>query len=99
MTGTPAARKLSWFGVLMLTLSCLSPVFGVYGFGSDILQHAGTGAAPLFLLGIGTSVVWVLVYAELGSAYPFAGGDYVGVGSILGTRLAAACAIPGPLAS
>jgi amino acid transporter len=28
--------------------------------------------------------VWAAVYAELGSAYPYAGGDYVGIGSILG---------------
>jgi amino acid transporter len=25
-----------------------------------------------------------VVYAELGSAFPYAGGDYVGVGTILG---------------
>jgi amino acid transporter len=31
------------------------------------------------------AIVWALVYAELGSAYPYAGGDYVGVGSILGS--------------
>jgi amino acid transporter len=77
-------RKLSSFGVLLLTLSCLSPVFSIYGVGSDVLQHAGTGAAGMFLCGIGVAVVWAVVYAELGSAYPYAGGDYVGVGSILG---------------
>ena len=77
-------RRLSAFGVLLLTLSCLSPAFSVYGIGSDVLQHAGTGAVGLFLLGIGAAVVWAVVYAELGSAYPYAGGDYVGVGSILG---------------
>ena len=38
-------RKLSTFAALLLTLSCLSPVFSVYGPGSDVLQHAGTGAA------------------------------------------------------
>ena len=68
----------------MLTLSCLSPVFSVYGVGSDVLQHAGTGAAAMFLCAIGVAVVWAVVYAELGSAYPYSGGDYVGVGSVLG---------------
>jgi amino acid transporter len=68
----------------MLTLSCLSPVFSVYGVGSDVLQHAGTGAAAMFICGIGVAVVWAVVYAELGSAYPYSGGDYVGVGSVLG---------------
>ena len=77
-------RKLSSFGVLLLTLSCLSPVFSIYGIGSDVLLHAGTGAAVLFICGIGVAVVWAIVYAELASAYPYAGGDYVGVGTILG---------------
>lgn len=77
-------RRLSSFGVLLLTLSCLSPVFSIYGVGSDVLQQAGTGAAGLFLIGIGAAVIWAVIYAELGSAYPYAGGDYVGVGTILG---------------
>ncbi len=78
-------RNLGWFGALMLTLSCLSPVFSIYGLGADVVKEAGTGAAGLFLLGIGAAVVWGMVYAELGSAYPYAGGDYVGVGRILGS--------------
>jgi amino acid transporter len=77
-------RKLSSFGVLLLTLSCLSPVLSIYGVGSDVLLRAGSGAAGMFLVGIGVALVWAVVYAELGSAYPYAGGDYVGVGSILG---------------
>jgi amino acid transporter len=77
-------RKLSSWGVLLLTLSCLSPVFSIYGAGSDVLVHAGTGAPVLFAVGIGAALVWAAVYAELGSAYPYAGGDYVGVGSVLG---------------
>lgn len=77
-------RELSSFGVLLLTLSCLSPVFSIYGVGADVLHQAGTGAASLFVFGIGVAIVWAVVYAELGSAYPYAGGDYVGVGSILG---------------
>jgi amino acid transporter len=77
-------RRLHSFGVLLLTLSCLSPVLSIYGVGSDVLQHAGTGAAGLFLVGIGVAAIWAVVYAELGSAFPYAGGDYVGVGAILG---------------
>ena len=77
-------RKLSSFGVLLLTLSCLSPVLSIYGVGSDVVLRAGTGAAGMFMVGIGVALVWAIVYAELGSAYPYAGGDYVGVGSILG---------------
>lgn len=77
-------RRLSGFGVLLLTLSCLSPVLSIYGVGPDVLKNAGTGAAGLFLVGVAAAVVWALVYAELGSAYPYSGGDYVGVGAILG---------------
>ncbi len=77
--------------MLLLTLSCLSPVVSVYGPGSDVLQHTGTGAASLFLIGIGAAAIWGMVYAELGSAYPYAGGDYVGVGSILGPAAGFAC--------
>lgn len=77
-------RKLSAFGVLLLTLSCLSPVLSIYGVGPDVFQHAGTGAALGFLVGIFAALIWAVVYAELGSAYRYSGGDYVGVGSILG---------------
>jgi amino acid transporter len=77
-------RKLSPFGVLLLTLSCLAPVASIYGVGGDVLAQTGTGAAGLYLLGIGAAAIWAVVYAELASAYPYAGGDYVGVGSILG---------------
>ncbi len=77
-------RELSAFGVLLLTLSCLSPVLSIYGVGSDVLKHAGTGSAMLFVVGMVFAAIWAMVYAELGSAYPYAGGDYVGVGSILG---------------
>ncbi len=77
-------RELSSFGVLLLTLSALSPVFSVFGVGAQVLQQAGTGAAWLFLVALLAALVWAVVYAELGSAFPYAGGDYVGVGSILG---------------
>jgi amino acid transporter len=83
-TAAKLHRQLSPFGVLLLTLSSLSPVFSVYGVGSQVLQQAGTGAAWLFLLGLLAAVIWAVVYAELGSAFPYAGGDYVGVGTILG---------------
>src|ERR1700748_911116 len=77
-------RQLSPFGVWLLALSCLSPVFSVYGIGGDVLVHAGTGTVLLFLIGLGAALLWGFVYAELGSAFPYAGGDYVGVGRTLG---------------
>src|SRR6201992_4458311 len=87
-TTSPAAntlhRQLSPFAVWLLALSCLSPVFSVYGVGGDVLVHAGTGTVLLFLVGLGAALLWGFVYAELGSAFPYAGGDYVGVGRTLG---------------
>src|ERR1700760_1942822 len=82
--GGSLPRRLSSFEAWLLALSCLSPVLSIYGVGADVLTHAGTGAALLFLLGLGGALVWGFVYAELGSAFPYAGGDYVGVGRILG---------------
>lgn len=90
-SGKRLHRRLSAFDALLLTLSCLSPVFSVYGPGSEVLTQTGTGAAVLFLLGIGAAAVWGVVYAELGSAYPYAGGDYVGVGSVLGPAAGFIC--------
>lgn len=81
---TQLNRQLGSLGVLLLTLSCLSPVVSIYGSGTDVLLHAGTGAAGMFICAIGVAVVWAVVYAELGSAYPYAGGEYVAVGSVLG---------------
>ena len=78
-------RELSSAAVLLLTLSSLSPVVSVFGVGGDVLHQAGAAAAALFGLGIVAAFVWAMVYAELGSSYPYAGGDYVGVGRILGT--------------
>jgi amino acid transporter len=77
-------RQLGWFGVLLLTLSCLSPVFSIYGVGAQVLKQAGTGATPLFAIALIAALVWAALYAELGSAFPYAGGDYVGVGRVLG---------------
>jgi amino acid transporter len=77
-------RELSAFAVLLLTLSCLSPIASIYATGSDVLQHAGTGAALLFLVALIAAAAWALVYAEIAAAFPYAGGDYVAVGSILG---------------
>lgn len=89
--GTQLQRRLSAFDTLLLTLSCLSPVFSVYGVGSDVLHTTGSGAAVLFLIGIGAALIWAVVYAELGSAYPYSGGDYVGVGAILGPAAGFVC--------
>src|ERR1700761_1773689 len=50
--GGSLRRNLNSFEVLLLTLSCLSPVVSIFGIGGDILHQVGTGAAALFALGI-----------------------------------------------
>lgn len=77
-------RRLSGFDVLLLTISCLSPMVSILAQGGDVLAQAGSGAVGLFGLGLCVAVVWALVYGELGAAYPAAGGEYVGVGACLG---------------
>ncbi len=88
--GPPLKRQLSWVSVLLLTLSALSPVVSVYGYGGGVVKLAGTGTPALFLFAMVPVLIWGAVYAELGSAYPFAGGDYVGVGRVLGPWAGAA---------
>ncbi|WP_186728739.1 APC family permease [Sphingomonas panacisoli] len=77
-------RILSGAMVVGLTLSALSPAASVYVTGSEILKLAGTGAALAVLIGGAVAVLASLIYAELGSAYPRAGGIYPGIDAILG---------------
>ncbi len=81
-------RVLGPAGVMMLTFSALSPVAGVYIGGDAVLHLAGTGAALAFLVGGIISVLLALLHAELGAAFPRAGGIYPGIGHVLGSHLA-----------
>jgi amino acid transporter len=87
---TPAAgslkRVLGPIGVSLLTLSVLTPGASVLVTGVDIVHHAGTGAALAFLLGGLLTLVFTMSQAELGAAFPLAGGDYATVGNALGPR-------------
>jgi amino acid transporter len=81
-------RVLGPAGVMMLTFSALSPVAGVYIGGDAVLHLAGTGAALAFLVGGIISFLLALLHAELGAAFPRAGGIYPGIGAVLGPHLA-----------
>ncbi len=78
------ARSLGARDVLVLTLSGLSPTASVYITGSAVLHMAGTGAAMALLLGGSVVVLASLLYAELGAAFPRAGGVYPGITAVLG---------------
>ena len=78
------ARTLGAKDVVVLTLSGLSPAASVYITGSGVLHMAGTGAAAALMLGGIVVVLAALLYAELGAAFPRAGGVYPGITSVLG---------------
>ena len=83
-TPPPLARSLGVAGVLFLTLSVATPASSVFVIIPGMLQVAGTGAVwALILAGI-VCVATAFIYAELSSAWPVAGGEYVAVARTLG---------------
>jgi amino acid transporter len=79
-------RVLGPVGVSLLTLSVLSPGVSVLVSGVDVVHRAGTGAALAFLLGGLLTLIFTMSQAELGAAFPLAGGDYATTGNALGPR-------------
>lgn len=83
---TPPAfvRSLGVTGVLFLTLSVTTPASSVFVFLPDMIAIAGTGAIWAFLIAAVVCVATAFIYAELSSAWPVAGGEYVMVAHTLG---------------
>lgn len=79
-------RVLGPVGVSLLTLSVLSPGASILVAGVDVVHRAGTGSALAFLLGGLLTLVFTTSQAELGAAFPLAGGDYATTGNALGPR-------------
>lgn len=77
-------RELGVTGVLLLTLSVTTPASSVFVIVPGMLQVAGTGALWAMLLAGVVCVATAFVYAELSSAWPVAGGEYVAVAHTLG---------------
>jgi amino acid transporter len=71
-------------GVLFLTLSATTPASSVFVIIPGMLQEAGSGTLWAFLLAGLVCVATAFVYAELSSAFPIAGGEYVMVARTLG---------------
>jgi amino acid transporter len=82
-TPRPLARSLGTFGILFLTLSATTPAFSMFISGPDLLE-AGTGALLAMLIAGVVGVATAYIYAELSSAWPIAGGEYVMVARTLG---------------
>jgi amino acid transporter len=77
-------RSLGPWGVLLLTLSATTPASSVFVIVPEMLQVAGSGALIAMLIAAIVCVATAFVYAELSSAFPVAGGEYVMVGRTLG---------------
>lgn len=82
------SKTLGPTGIMLLTLSALSPVVSVYIGGADVLHFAGTGAALAFVIGGICAAIAALLYAELGAAFPRAGGIYPTIAGALGPTAA-----------
>jgi fructoselysine transporter len=82
------SRSLGPMAVMLLAFSALSPVFSVYIAGDAILKLAGTGAALAMLIGGLAAAILGMLYAEVGAAFPGAGGIYPSLSALLG-RMAA----------
>lgn len=83
----PLPRRLGLMGVLFLTLSVTTPASSVFVIVPGMLQAAGTGALWAVAAAGLICVATAYVYAELSSAWPLAGGEYVMVAQTLGPRL------------
>jgi amino acid transporter len=80
----PLARGMGVLGSLFLTLSAETPASSVFVILPGVLQAAGTGALISMAAAGVVALCMALTYAELGSTFPSAGGEYAIVGSVLG---------------
>jgi len=77
-------RSLGTAGVLFLTLSVATPASSVFVILPGMFQVAGTGALWAMIVAALVCVATALIYAELSSAWPVVGGEYVMVARTLG---------------
>jgi len=80
----PLRRSLGVVGILFLTLSAITPASSVFIIVPEMLRDAGTGALWAMLIAGLVCVATAYLYAELSSAWPVAGGEYVMVAHTLG---------------
>ena len=71
-------------GVLFLTLSAATPASSFFVIVPDVLRQAGTGALWAMAGAALVAAAVAQVYAELASAFPFAGGEYAMTARVLG---------------
>lgn len=71
-------------GVLFLTLSAATPASSFFVIVPDVLRQAGTGAVWAMAGAALIAAAVAQVYAELASAFPYAGGEYAMTARVLG---------------
>lgn len=81
---SPLPRTLGMLGVLFLTISATTPASSLFVIVPGLLQVAGTGALAAMLVAGPICLATAYIYAELSSAFPNAGGEYVMVARTLG---------------
>lgn len=82
--GTGLRRGLKVLGMLLITLSAITPASSVFIIAPGVISQAGSGAFWSYLIAAVVGIFMAFVYAELSSAYPIAGGEYAIVGRTLG---------------
>ncbi|MGZ6039038.1 MAG: APC family permease [Phenylobacterium sp.] len=80
----PLARGMGVLGALFLTLSAETPASSVFVILPGVIQAAGSGALISMAAAGLVALCMALTYAELGSTFPSAGGEYAIVGTVLG---------------
>ncbi|MGR4865232.1 APC family permease [Caulobacter sp. LARHSG274] len=77
-------RTLGPLEIVFLVFSALSPAMSVFIYGDGVLRMAGTGAVAAVMAGGVIAAVAAYLYAELGAAFPRAGGVYPSLVGVLG---------------
>jgi amino acid transporter len=86
-THTPTStlrRAITLIGGIFLTLSAVTPASSMFIILPGAITQAGTGILYSMVIAGVIGVVMALVYSELASAFPNAGGEYVMVAKIIG---------------
>lgn len=78
------SRVLSVVGNIALTVSAITPASSLFIIVPVLFLTVGTGAFLSLLIAGVICVAMALCWAELGSAYPIAGGDYAITSRVLG---------------
>ncbi|MGH3276421.1 MAG: APC family permease [Streptosporangiaceae bacterium] len=69
-------RGMKGFGSVLIALSAATPAVSVFAIAPVAFAQQGSGAFLSFLLGAVIGIGMAACFAELGAAYPIAGGEY-----------------------